>query len=493
MRRSSGIPLTIPAPIRGWNTVASIAEIPPDQAIVLDNLIPSTGSVTSRKGHSVYATSVGSGNVDSLFELNALSANKMIAAASGALYDVTVAGAAVSLATGFSSNQWQGAVFNATLGLVNGTDLPQTYDGTTVAAMTVSGSGLTVNNLTSIAVFKNRTYFTEAGQQGFWYSALSALGGVLTFFPLGKVGTFGGNLIAIQNYTKDGGTGQDDFICFFMSTGEILVYSGTNPGSDFVLIGVFKTGRPIGARSIVKFGADILFVTNEGYLTVSGLLPLSFGKTNSKLNEFIKGAASNAVTANPLGFGWQVVVSPADNILLVNVPQTNNVFVQHVLNVNTEAWCRFTGFNSRCWCTFGQNLYFGSTNGTVYLYGPEYTDIGEPVTSVYQSPYLSLGGSGQARVTAFRPRARIDGGLTLTVSKSVDFKPFSMPYTVSYSFLGAEWGDPWGSPWATSNTILNYLNLVGICYDISVSLEFTSGSLVDYFSTNFLAQGAGRI
>ncbi len=234
-------------------------------------------------------------------------------------------------------------------------------------------------------------------------------------------------------------------------------------------------------------------MTNEGYLTISSLLPLSFGKDNSSLNQFIKGAASAAVASNPLGFGWQVVVSPADNLLVVNVPQTNNVFVQHVLNVNTYAWCRFTGFNSRCWCTFGQSLYFGSTNGTVYLYGPEYTDGGSDVVSVYQSPYLSLSGGAPARVTAFRPRARIDGGLTLTVSKSTDFKPFSMPYSVSYSFLGAMWGDPWGSPWATSNAILNYLNLVGICYNISISLTFQSGSLVDYFSTNFLAHPVGRI
>jgi hypothetical protein len=31
--------VTIPAPTRGWNTVDSIAEIPKDQAIVLDNMI----------------------------------------------------------------------------------------------------------------------------------------------------------------------------------------------------------------------------------------------------------------------------------------------------------------------------------------------------------------------------------------------------------------------------------------------------------------------
>lgn len=484
---------TIQAPIKGWNTVTSIDNIPPDMAIVLDNLIPSTGSVTSRKGYSSHATGVGSGNVDSLFELKALSVNKMIAAANGVLYDVTSAGAATSLATGFASNQWQGSVFNAVLGLVNGTDTPQTYDGTTVAAMTVSGAGLTVTNLSSIHVFKNRTYFTENNKQGFWYSALSTMGGALTFFPLGKVGNFGGNLIAIQTLTKDGGAGQDDAICFFMSTGEIIVYEGTDPSTDFVLTGVFKAGRPIGPRSIIKLGPDIMFVTNEGYLTVSSLLPLSFGKDNGKINEFIKGAASTAVSANPTGFGWQVIVSPSNNILVVNVPGTDGTIVQHVLNVNTMAWCRFTGISARCWAVYGNNLYFGSTNGTVYLYGPEYTDNGSAITSVYQGPYLAFNGGGQSRTTAFRPRARIDGNLTVTVKSSTDFKPFSLPYTVSYTFTGAQWGDPWGSPWATSNTVINYLNMNSIGYDLSISLTFTCSGLVDYFETNFLSQSAGRI
>jgi hypothetical protein len=483
--------VTIPAPTRGWNTVDSIAEIPKDQAIVLDNMIPSTASVVSRKGYTSYATSVGSGNVDSLFELKAGSVNKMIAAASGNIYNVTSSGAATLLKSGFSSNQWQGTVFNAQLGLVNGTDTPQVYDGTSVTNMTVSGPS-DVTALNYILTFKHRTYFCLNASQSFWYSALDTLGGALTEFPLGKVGNFGGTLVAIQTLTKDGGSGQDDFICFFMSTGEIIIYQGTAPGSDFVLIGIFKTGRPVSNRAIVKFGPDILFVTNEGYLTVSSLLPLSYGKDNNEINKYIKGAASAAVSAYSTSFGWQVVLSPSDSILLVNVPQTNNTFVQHVLNVNTLSWCRFTNMNARCWCVFGNTLYFGSTNGTIYQYGPYYLDNGSSITSIYQSPYLQLT-PGQMQTTAFRPRVRLDGNLTLTIKNSYDFKPFNTAYSVSYSFIGASWGDPWGTAWATTNAIINYLNLNAICYNISIYLTFTSAGAVDFFETNFLVNPSGRI
>lgn len=483
--------ITIPAPTKGWNTTDSISQIPPDMALVLDNLIPSTASVSTRKGHSAYSTGVGSGNIDSLFELKALTISKMISAASGNIYDSTTQGVATLLASGFSNDQWNGAVYNAQLGLVNGVDAPQVYDGSTVSAMTVSGSGLTATTLATIHTYKNRTYFTN-NTQDFWYSALSTMGGVLTRFPIGKVGNFGGNLIAIETITKDGGSGQDDAICFFMSSGEIIVYEGIDPGSDFVLTGVFQTGRPLNSRAISKFGADILFATNEGYLTVSSLLPLSFGKDNGGINKYIKGAASEAASAFGSSFGWQIINSPNDNIVLVNVPQSNNTFVQHVLNVNTMAWCRFTGINARCFCVFGNDLYFGGTNGAVYKYGTDFLDNGSQIPTVYQSGYLRLT-KGQSKTTAFRPRIRFDSDMAMTVNQSIDFKPFGNAYTVSYQGIGAEWGDPWGSAWSISNSIINFLNYNNIGYATSLKLTFACGGSIDFYETDFLVQKSSRI
>lgn len=498
---------SIPAPFQGWNTIDSIAEIPSNMALVLDNWIPSTASVISRKGVSIYATNVGSGNIDALFELNAKTINKFIAASSDSIWDVSAAGPATLLASGFTSGQWQGAVYNAQLGLVNGIDNPQVYDGTTVSAMTVSGSGLTIQDLNSIMVYKNRTYFTAKNSQDFWYSGLSTLGGSLTKFPLGKVGNFGGNLIAIQGLTNDGGNGQDDNICFFMSTGEIIVYSGLDPGTDFVLIGVFYAGRPITPRGIIKFGPDILFITNDGYNTVSSLLPLSFGKDNVGLSKYIKGAAANAVAANPTGFGWQACISPGENLLVINVPQPNNIYVQHVLNVNTTAWCSFSGLNARCWAVFGNTLYYGGTDGTVYMYGPNNVDFGSTqFLQTYQPGYLSLTQANQnfgqntvraimgpTRTSAIRPRMRFDSAMMLTISSSTDFKPFSPPYTVSYPSIGANWGDMWGATWSIPNSFINFLNFNTIGYSTTVKIVCQSPGSIDFYETNFLAQGSERI
>jgi len=491
--------VTLPSPNGGWNTVASIADLKPlsndpdqlrsNQAVILDNFIPGVSSVTSRNGYTLFATGVGTGNVDAMFELEAASVSKLIAAGGGAIYDITAGGAGVSLASGFANNQWIGTVFNGQLGLVNGVDTPQVYDGATVGAMTVSG--VTVTSIKFIFTFKHRTYFILNNSQSFWYSALNTLGGALTEFPLGQVGNFGGNLEAIATLTRDGGDGQDDAICFFMTTGEIIVYQGTDPATNFVLTGIFKAGRPLNSRAIIKFGPDVFFVDNQGYHLMSDLLPLSFGKTNSGVNKYIKGAASLQAKVFPDPFGWQAILSPGDNFLLVNIPQSST-YIQHVMNVNTLAWCSFSGINSRYWCLFGGSLYFGDTSGNVFVYGTVFTDNGTSVTSTYQSGYIKFSES-VVRTAGFRPNIQFDSNLTLGIQSSVDFKPFSTQYTKTYGSSGAFWGDPWGSPWSTFNAAFNYLNLSKVGYSVSMLLEFTSPTQVRFYETNYLVESGERI
>jgi hypothetical protein len=480
----------IPAPFKGWNTVDSPSEMGPEFAYVLDNLIPTPTNVKLRNGYTVHATSVGIGNVDTLIELKASGVSKMIAASSGNIYDVTSETDAMLLKSGFSSNQWQNNIFGGVVGLVNGVDLPQTYDGTSVSDMSVSGPA-DVSQLKGVHTFKRRSYFFEDNSQDFWYSALNTLGGTLTVFPLSKVGNFGGNLIAIQTVTKDSGDGQDDIICFFMSTGEVISYQGTDPSTDFVLIGVFHTGRPITSRAIQSIGADIISVTNQGYNAISQLLPLSYGKNDNNINKYIRGAAVEAASQYYNAFGWQVLTSPPHGLLIINVPQTNNMFVQHVLDANTMGWCRFTGINSRCWCVFGNDLYFGGINGTIYKY-TGFTDEGSPIEATYRTPFLTLA-KGQYRTTAFRPNVRFDAPLLVTIRSSFDFRDLSIPYTLSFSNTGSAWGVPWGSPWARSVGKIPYLNLGGFCYQVSVNLNFSSSASFYFTRTDFLFKRTGRV
>ena len=131
------------------------------------------------------------------------------------------------------------------MALVNGIDAPQEYDGSTVAALTISGSGLTVTNLIDCVVFNSRVLYVEKDTLSFWYTATNAIGGTLTKFDLSRVGKFGGTLMTIATITVDAGDGPDDFVCFITTTGEVIVYAGTDPSSasTFGLVGRFKNGE----------------------------------------------------------------------------------------------------------------------------------------------------------------------------------------------------------------------------------------------------------
>ena len=47
--------ISLDAPVEGWNAFHGLDDMPPTAAIVLDNLIPGTGSVKTREGYVVYA------------------------------------------------------------------------------------------------------------------------------------------------------------------------------------------------------------------------------------------------------------------------------------------------------------------------------------------------------------------------------------------------------------------------------------------------------
>ena len=58
---------TVPAPVGGWNVKDSLADMPEDQASILDNWFPLEGRVDIRPGYTSYATGLG-GDVETLAE-----------------------------------------------------------------------------------------------------------------------------------------------------------------------------------------------------------------------------------------------------------------------------------------------------------------------------------------------------------------------------------------------------------------------------------------
>jgi hypothetical protein len=403
------------------------------------------------------------------------------------------------LATGFTNNRWQHANFNGSMGLVNGADAPQTFDGSTIAAMTVSGSGLTVSNLVGINVFKSRTYFWENSSQDFWYSAVNALGGTLTKFPLSRVAQFGGNLVAMGTWTVDGGAGVDDLAVFFMSSGDTIVYQGSDPGSAtaWALVGVFRMGAPINVRGVAKFGPDMIVATRDGYQPLSKVLPLGRGRSES-VSDKIRGAVIEQAFATGDEFGWQIVLYPKGNMALFNYPtSTAGVYEQHVVNLTTGAWCRFKGMNARCFVLFDDKLYFGGGSGIVYLADNGASDDGDNIEADCQQANTYLGSRARLKqVTMVRPVLASDGDLPLSVAINADFSDKVRPFVTStFTSGGADWDTAeWDvAEWAGGiQSKPRWLVASGQGYSFSLRLRLrTSAQRVYWYSTGWAFKPGG--
>ena len=440
---------TLPAPYGGLNARDSFEAMKPEDAIELVNWFPGSGKVTVRGGSAEHASRTSETNpVETLATLRTASGEFMLAASGTQVWNATSAGAqGSSIGTGLGNARWSTVVMNGVLGMVNGATAPRTWDGTTFSTMTVSGSGLAVADLIGVNVFKSRSYFWKDSSQDFWYSAVNTLGGALTLFPLGDVGTFGGRLLRMITWTRDGGSGMDDLAVFVMSSGEVIVYAGSNPGSadDWSLVGVFRIGEPLSARSMVKLGGDVVICTTDGYALLSKVLPGATGARGINVSDKIGPLARQRAAELRGVFGWEALHYPGGERLMVNYPAASGA-EQHVANIATGAWTVFRGMPARCWTIFGGRPYFGGAAGTVYEADTGSSDAGAKITATGRSAFSYLGTRQNKLVTMVRPLLESAAAVPARIALSTDFDP-GLSREVS-AIIGAQSAS--GTKWDTA-------------------------------------------
>jgi hypothetical protein len=161
----------------------------------------------------------------------------------------------------------------------------------------------------------------------------------------------------------------DDAAVFITSEGEVAVYSGTDPASasTWSLIGVFRMGKPLGRRCMIKAGSDLIVMTQDGFVPLSRVLSMDRAQTKLiALSDQISKPVNDAVRDYKANFGWQPVVYPKGTYVLFNVP-VSSASQQYVFNSITGAPCKFTGQDALCWGLLNDDLYFGGKDGVVYM------------------------------------------------------------------------------------------------------------------------------
>lgn len=504
---------SLPAPIGGWNARDSLAAMEPADAVTLVNLFPTVSNVVLRGGYENWATGLP-GQVNTLMAYSGGQTSELFAAtANGAFYDVTTQGAVgAPVVTGLTNGSWEYSNISTPGGsfiaCVNGEDDMELYDGSTWQAVNSGSSPIAITDvntraLNNVTLFKNRLWFIEKGTLRAWYLPTQSVGGAAQQLDLSSVAKYGGHLIDLDTWTLDAGYGSDDNLVFITSEGEVIAYRGTDPASaaTWALMGVWKLGSPIGHRSLLKWGGDLLVLTYEGLLPLAQALQSSRLDPRVALSDKIQGAIAQATTlygGTHEAIGWQVYFNAKVNAVWINVPVASGQQQQYVMNTITTSWCQFTGWAANVWETFEDEPYFGG-NGFVGLAWTTsgtsaYADDGANIQTQAIQAFNYFGSRGVKKYfTRARPSIFTDGTPTISVGMNVDFDLSDTVGALSFAPIAyALWDSAtwdvgiWGQGLVMSNI---WLGVTGIGYCGAVQMQTASmGTTIQWTATDIVFQ-----
>ena len=494
----------VPAPTEGWDAISPLASMDPKRAPVLTNWVCRPGWVELRAGATPWSW-VGSDNpVESLFAYRATT-EKLFAASAGSIYDVSNLGQADPVVTGMTTARWEYVEFTpanaaTVIQLVNGIDPLQMYNGTTWSVPSITGfpGGLNTSNIFNIASQKRRLWYIMGNGTGgrstrACFMPTDAIQGPIAgTLDLGALWNDGGYLVAMANWTIDGGAGPQDYAAFISSEGQISIYSGTDPTSptNWSLVGTFNLAPPISDRCVLKVGADVAVITQQGVIPLSQALPFD---PSSDRSVAITARIQNAMALYSMqaknNFGWQVISYPDQQLAIVNVPITENELqYQLVMNALTGAWSLFNGWNANVFEIYNNDLYYGANDGTVVLAYDGGLDIGLPIQADMQCAFNYFDDPGRTkRVTMLQPLLVAGGNITPTLSVDEDFAISSSTAPITILTGGAVWDtarwdvDTWPD---ASQVVKNWQSVTAIGHALAVHMSVNLATTSMYSVTS---------
>lgn len=507
-RVAASRPFNLVAPVGGWNTQDALADMPPEDAVILDNWFPTTDKVKIRPGYASYATGM-SGSVESLLAYTPLSGTGKLFAFNGtSAYDATAGGAVgAAVLTGLPDARWSAL----NIGTAGGQFLfawneaggakPKTYDGSSWADTTLTGP--TVANIAVAGLHQRRLWVFEKNSLTGWYGAANAITGAFNSFSFAGIAKLGGYIVGMEAWSRDAYGGPVELFVLFTSEGEVLIYNGTDPSSasTWSLLNTFRLGKPIGRRFTLRAGPEVIAITQNGFVPLSTALVTDLSQQdNVAISAKVNKAATDNIVSTGSSTGWQPFIYPRGNMILFNAPQsTSGTYYQYVANTLTRAWCRFTGINAVCWGLLGSNAYFGGTDGKVYKFDDVTSDAGTNINAdalqafnYFKSPQVNKS------FKLAEPVFEANGAVSAALDLNTDFRIASpTAVAVSSAISAGTWDSAiWDSAlWGGDADIYRgWRSIAGYGRAASLRIRISSTTLsCSWISTNYTFVAGGQI
>ncbi len=435
-----GMKMPFIAPDGGMNTRDPVTQLPPNKCRSLKNMLGESGYVQVRKGSQVHQNVAAASVGGSMFTYKAVNNEILLAAMSGEIYDVSGTPSALTSAS-YNTDDWSIEQLSTYAIGVNGQDTPWTFDGASMGATGFTGSGLTLSNLRTIKLVRNRLWFTEIDQAHVWYGGIEAITGTLTKFQLDQE-TRGGYCLGVYEYRN--------FTVFIMSTGEIKVYQG-DPATDFTLVDTYTAPRPVGYGCGFDADGDLIIMTSYN--------PVPFEAIASGIaNESVSLAAWGQIQPSwEEDYKTYKALTPwngfyYNGLLIFNIPTGATTSKQWVFNKANSSWSYFEDMNAGQFAEYEDSLYFTHKNDSdVFMYAGGTDDSSNISAQMRHKFVYPFPDKRNAQFTLGRVNITSEGTATAAYQVDTDFgnNGITSPYLPISTSGSGPWDGPWDGPWGT--------------------------------------------
>jgi hypothetical protein len=318
-----------------------------------------------------------------------------------------------------------------------------TADGTRtllLAALT----GVDTDKISHVNVYRNRAWLVEKDTTNAHYLATDAISGAVGTVALSGVFKNGGTLLFSETWSLDAGDGLDDKIVFVSTEGDVAVYQGDPAGTDWSLVGLYECSPPLGKNAKLKVAGDLLLLTKIGVIPLSAIISKDPGALALAAVSRNIQPDWQAETLARSSLPWEMVKWTDQNIAFVTCPVTSEVNdpICFAVNLESGAWSKITGWNTRCMILHDDWVYFGTNTGELIKTEITGADSGEVIYYTYIGQNEHLAGLGryttvmQARAV-FRSKTIINPRIDVATDYEIDLATYPEAPVVSSG--GALW------------------------------------------------------
>lgn len=398
-----------PAPSRGLNTTGEIAIMPPTDAVEMDNFISTDLGVQVRQGWRQFATGLP-GVVRTVLSydgattqstISPIVRSQLFAATDTGIFDIEGGGdmsaeePLIALSGASEAGYMTMVQYTTDAGqfliACSETDGAFLYDGAAWMKMSSTGgpgpgfiTGADPSTFVQVCAWKKRLMFVQRGTTIAWILGPGLVGGAAEFFDFGPLFRFGGSLLALINWTMDAGDGIDDRLVVIGSSGDLVIYAGTDPtdATQFENVGTWFIGQPpVGRRFFTSSGGNIFVLTSFGVVPVAQIVQGGLDSLQLSGTEYFQQlgkiqTALNQDFSQSLNLvGWEIMYMPTRALLHIARPSlSSNEFVQYGYQEHNMAWCRLLDIPGITFYRRLDEVYAGTSDGKVLRVHDGYSD-----------------------------------------------------------------------------------------------------------------------